>query len=46
MIITSWETVEEAMRGGWMRWFSNINGRVEMRAECIYPAVNSVLKKY
>lgn len=26
--------------------FSNINGLVEMKAECIYPAVNSVMRKY
>lgn len=35
MILTSWEAVEKAMKGGWMRQFSNTNGLVEMRAECI-----------
>lgn len=46
MKVTSWERVEKAMKGGWVRWFSNTNGLVGMRAECSYPAVNSVMRKY
>lgn len=46
MVIISWEIVEKAMKGGWVRWFSNINGFVEMRVECIYLVVNSMMRKY
>lgn len=45
-MMISWKTVEKAMKGSWVRCFSNTNGPVKMRAECIYPAVNSVMRKY
>jgi hypothetical protein len=46
MIMTSWEAVERATRGKWVRWLGNINGLVEIRPKCIHPAVNSIMRKY